>query len=73
MATKPRIANNTKATLETTIFATAELEKLWQKGMELAANNYDHRMLMILAKMRDQIAKIDKNSRLALDGRLPEG
>ena len=73
MATKVRIANNTKATLETFIISTYELEKMWQKAMELAANNYDQRMMIILAKMRDHIAKIDKNSRLALDGRLPEG
>jgi hypothetical protein len=74
MPTKPRpIGNNTKQTLEMTIFSSRELEILWQKGMDLASNNYDHRMMMILAKMRDHIAKIDKNSRLALEGRLPEG
>ncbi|PYJ11259.1 MAG: hypothetical protein DMF06_03345 [Verrucomicrobia bacterium] len=65
---KTRLANKTQWALYDIAARCLAASKRWEKAMAMAERNQDPAMMTLLARMRDDIAVIERKAKDALNG-----
>lgn len=73
MTTKTRLANKTIWSLEDIIARCRRARAAWGKAMDRAEKNLDLVMIAALARLRDELAEIERQARDARAGQYNEG
>lgn len=68
MAQKIRLANKTQWALEDIAARCLTASKRWGKAMDMAERNQDPAMMLLLGRLRDDIAVIERKTKDALNG-----
>lgn len=68
MTSKTRLANKTQWALQDILDETAAASRQWQKAMERAEEKMDLSLIHALARMRDNLAVIERKATDALKG-----
>jgi len=73
MASKTRLANKTIWALEDIVTRCKRARQHWQLAMQRAEKSRDPILMMALARLRDELAEIERQARDARLGRYHEG
>lgn len=68
MARETRLANKTQWALQDITLRCKDASRRWDKAMSMAERNLDPAMMMLLGRIRDDIAVIERKAICALNG-----
>ena len=63
-----RLPNKTQWALQDINSRSKDAQRNWDKAMKLAAKNLDPHMVLLLARLRDDLAFMERTAILALNG-----